>query len=223
MDLPALLLSLKLGAATVAVLLPLAVLAGRHLATRRYRGKAAVEALLALPLLLPPTVIGYYLLVAFGRATPLGSAFEALFGQPLTFSFAGLLVASVLVNIPFAVQPIQRGFEAIAPELREAAACSGMSPWIAFLRVELPLAWPAIVSAIALVFAHTLGEFGVVLMVGGSIPGETRTASIAIYDSVQAFDDRAAGLMSATLLALSVLALAIVHGLARRGRSRRHG
>jgi molybdate transport system permease protein len=222
LDSVALVVSLKLGAATVAVLLPLAVLLGRHLATRRYRGKAAVEALLALPLLLPPTVIGYYLLVAFGRATPLGRGFEALFGQPLTFSFTGLLVASVIVNIPFAVQPIQRGFESIAPELREAAACSGMSPWTSFVRVELPLAWPGIVSAVALVFAHTLGEFGVVLMVGGSIPGETRTASIAIYDKVQAFDDAAAGLMSATLLALSVLALAIVHGLARRGGARRH-
>lgn len=222
MDLAALLLSMKLGAATVALLLPLALAAGRVLATRIFPGKGAVEALLALPLLLPPTVIGFYLLVAFGRGTAAGDAFEALTGATLAFSFHGLLLASVLVNIPFAVQPIQRAFEAIPADLREAAACCGMGPWMAFLRVELPLAWPGIVSAVALVFAHTLGEFGVVLMVGGAIPGETRTASIAIYDRVQAFDDRGAAIMSATLLALSLAALAVVHGLAaRRGGARR--
>ena len=222
MDLAALLLSMKLGAATVALLLPLALAAGRVLATRAFPGKGAVEALLALPLLLPPTVIGFYLLVAFGRGTAAGDAFEALSGTTLAFSFQGLLLASVLVNVPFAVQPIQRAFEAIPTDLREAAACCGMGPWKAFLRVELPLAWPGIVSAVALVFAHTLGEFGVVLMVGGAIPGETRTASIAIYDRVQAFDDRGAAIMSATLLALSLAALAVVHGLAaRRGGGRR--
>jgi len=221
MDLAALLLSMKLGGATVALLLPLALAAGRALALRDFRGKGAVEALLALPLLLPPTVIGFYLLVAFGRGTAAGDAFEALVGTTLAFSFAGLLLASVLVNVPFAVQPIQRAFEAVPAELREAAACCGMGRWTTFLRVELPLAWPGIVSAVALVFAHTLGEFGVVLMVGGAIPGETRTASIAIYDRVQAFDDRGAAIMSATLLALSLAALAVVHGLAARRRGGR--
>ncbi|MFM8681524.1 MAG: molybdate ABC transporter permease subunit [Alphaproteobacteria bacterium] len=221
MDIDALLLSTKLGAATVALLLPLALAAGRALALRDFHGKGAVEALLALPLLLPPTVIGFYLLVAFGRGTAAGDAFEALAGTTLAFSFQGLLLASVLVNVPFAVQPIQRAFEAVPSDLREAAACCGMGPWTAFLRVELPLAWPGIVSAIALVFAHTLGEFGVVLMVGGAIPGETRTASIAIYDRVQAFDDRGAAIMSATLLALSLAALAVVHGLAARRRGAR--
>ncbi|MFM8680697.1 MAG: molybdate ABC transporter permease subunit [Alphaproteobacteria bacterium] len=221
MDLAALLLSMKLGGATVALLLPLALAAGRALAVRDFRGKGAVEALLALPLLLPPTVIGFYLLVAFGRGTAAGDAFEALVGTTLAFSFAGLLLASVLVNVPFAVQPIQRAFEAVPAELREAAACCGMGRWTTFLRVELPLAWPGIVSAVALVFAHTLGEFGVVLMVGGAIPGETRTASIAIYDRVQAFDDRGAAIMSATLLALSLAALAVVHGLAARRRGGR--
>ncbi|MFM8990268.1 MAG: molybdate ABC transporter permease subunit, partial [Alphaproteobacteria bacterium] len=166
-------------------------------------------------------VIGFYLLVAFGRGMAAGDAFEALAGTTLAFSFAGLLLASVLVNVPFAVQPIQRAFEAVPSDLREAAACCGMGPWTALLRVELPLAWPGIVSAIALVFAHTLGEFGVVLMVGGAIPGETRTASIAIYDRVQAFDDRGAAIMSATLLALSLAALAVVHGLAARRRGAR--
>ncbi|MBM3478282.1 MAG: molybdate ABC transporter permease subunit [Alphaproteobacteria bacterium] len=221
MDLAALLLSTKLGGATVALLLPLALAAGRALAVRDFRGKGAVEALLALPLLLPPTVIGFYLLVAFGRGTAAGDAFEALVGTTLAFSFAGLLLASILVNVPFAVQPIQRAFEAVPAELREAAACCGMGRWTTFLRVELPLAWPGIVSAVALVFAHTLGEFGVVLMVGGAIPGETRTASIAIYDRVQAFDDRGAAIMSATLLALSLAALAVVHGLAARRRGGR--
>lgn len=215
MDWPALLLSLQLGALTVLILLPFAIAIGRRLAFRRIAGQSVIEALLALPLLLPPTVIGFYLLVAFGASSPLGTLFAHITGAPLAFSFQGLLLASVLVNIPFAVQPIQRGFEVIARDLREAAACSGLSPWATFLRVELPLAWPGIVSAVALVFAHTLGEFGVVLMVGGAIPGTTRTAAIAIYDRVQAFDDAAAGAMSAALLAISLVALAVVYGLAR--------
>jgi molybdate transport system permease protein len=137
-------------------------------------------------------------------------------GHLLVFSFEGLVLASVLINLPFAVQPIQRACEAIPREVREAAAVCGMSPWRAFLRVELPLAWPGVATALALTFAHTLGEFGVVLMVGGSIPDETRTLAIAIYDRVQAFDDRAAGIMAATLLAFSLLALGVTNTLARR-------
>ncbi len=222
MDWPALRLSLLLGVATAAILLPLGVLLGRWLAASRFRGKAAVEAAFALPLVLPPTVLGFYLLVAFGGAAPLGRLFAELAGRPLAFSFEGLLLASVIANRPFAVQPIQRGFEAIAPELREAAACCGLSRWRALWRVELPLAWPAVVTAQALVFAHTLGEFGVVLMVGGNIPGETRTAAIAIYDRVQAFDEAGAGAMAATLLAISVGALALVSTLSARV-GRRHG
>jgi len=135
---------------------------------------------------------------------------------------ARALVASVLVNIPFAVQPIQRAFESIPIALREAAAVSGMNPWRAFLAVEVPLAWPGIATALVLTFAHTLGEFGVVLMVGGSVPGETKTIAIAIYDRVQAFDDRAAGIMAATLLIFSVVALGITNTLASRF-GRRHG
>lgn len=218
MDWTALILSLQLGALTVLILVPIAILIGRRLAFGRTRWRSAIEAALALPLLLPPTVIGYYLLVAFGKASPLGTLFERVTGAPLAFSFEGLLLASVLVNVPFAVQPIQRGFETIARDLREAAACSGMSPWATFRRVELPLAWPGIVSAVALVFAHTLGEFGVVLMVGGAIPGTTRTAAIAIYDRVQSFDDAAAGAMSGALLVISLAALAVVYGLARTPR-----
>ena len=172
--------------------------------------------LVALPLVLPPTVLGYYLLVAMGAHSPIGKLYEILFGGPLVFSFAGLLVASFVINIPFVVQPLQRGFEAIAPEIREAAWCSGLSGWKTFLTIELPLAWPGLISAAALTFAHTIGEFGVVLMVGGSIPGETKTVAIAIYDRVQAFDHTAAAAMSATLLVFSLIAIGIAYALSRR-------
>jgi molybdate transport system permease protein len=216
MDWEALRLSVALGAVTALLLLPLAVLSGRALAHRAFRGKGFVEALVALPLLLPPTVVGFYLLMALGRQSALGRAFEEITGQLLAFSFEGLVVASILVNVPFAVQPVQRAFESIPREVREAAAVSGMSPWRAFAAIELPLAWPGIVTALVLTFAHTLGEFGVVLMVGGSIPGETRTMAIAIYDRVQAFDERGAGIMAATLLVLSIVALGVTNTLARR-------
>lgn len=222
MDWTALALSLRLGVATVLILLPLGIFVGRFLAFRRFRGKGFVEALLALPLVLPPTVLGFYLLLAFGGNSPLGQSWQALIGHSLVFSFEGLLLASVIVNIPFAVQPMQRGFEAIAPEVREAAACSGMSPWRILWKIDLPLAWPGIVTGLILAFAHTLGEFGVVLMVGGSIPGETKTIAIAIYDRVQAFDNQAAGIMSVLLLILSLLALGVTYMLSRRI-GRRHG
>ncbi|MFN7000754.1 molybdate ABC transporter permease subunit [Elioraea tepidiphila] len=221
MDWEAFLLSIELGIATVLFLTPIALWAGRALAYREFRGKGFVEALVALPLLLPPTVVGFYLLVAFGRHSPLGQAIEALTGQLLAFSFEGLVIASILVNIPFAFQPVQRAFEAIEPSVREAGAVSGLTPWQVFRRIELPLAWPGIVTGLVLTFAHTLGEFGVVLMVGGSIPGETKTIAIAIYDRVQAFDDRSANIMAATLLVLSIAALGITNTLSRRiGRRR---
>jgi molybdate transport system permease protein len=180
-----------------------------------------IEALVALPLVLPPTVLGYYLIVTFGAGTWLGELYGALAGRTLVFSFDGLLLASVIFNLPFAIQPIQRAYEAIPEDVREAAACCGMRSWQAFLRVELPLAWSGIVSAAALTFAHTLGEFGVVLMVGGSIPGETKTIAIAIYDRLQALDTEAAGIMSALLLFLSLGALALVYGASRRVGRRR--
>ena len=216
MDWTALWLSLRLAAFTVAILLPLGIWAGRALAYRDFSGKGIAEAVVALPLVLPPTVFGYYLLVAFGAASPLGQAWEAAFGHQLVFTFDGLLVASVIFNLPFAIQPMQRGFEAIPPDVREAAACSGMTPWRAFRRVELPLAWPGILTGLVLSFAHTLGEFGIVLMVGGSIPGETKTVAIAIYDRVQAFDDAGAARMSALLLALSLAVIALTFVFSRR-------
>ncbi len=222
MDWLALKLSLKLALGTMLILLPLGIWAGRKLAWNRFRGKILVEALLALPLVLPPTVLGYYLLVAMGGATPIGRLHESIFGPQLAFSFEGLLLASVIFNLPFAILPMQRAFESIAPEVREAALCCGMSRFRILRRVELPLAWPGIASALVLTFAHTLGEFGVVLMVGGSIPGETRTVAIAIYDRVQAFDTAAAGLMSATLLLVSLVAVGLSYVVTRRMGGRHH-
>jgi molybdate transport system permease protein len=216
MDWQALALSLRLAALTVLVLLPLGVVAGRLLAFGRFRGKGFAEAMLALPLVLPPTVLGYYLLVALGASSPFGQAWQSAFGHQLVFSFESLLLASVIVNIPFAVQPMQRGFESIPSDIREAAACAGLMPWQVLWKIDFPLAWPGIMTGLILAFAHTLGEFGVVLMVGGSIPGETRTIAISIYDRVQAFDYHAAGIMSALLLALSLLALSITYVLSRR-------
>ena len=213
MDWTALGLSLRLALWTCVVLLPLGVIVARALAWRQFRAKSLIEAVVALPLVLPPTVLGFYLLVLMGGGAPLGRLFESAFGQPLVFAFPGLLVASVVFNIPFAVQPLQRAFEAVPREVREAAWCAGLSDWRTFWRIELPLAWPGVLSALALTFAHTLGEFGVVLMVGGNIPGETRTIAIAIYDRVQAFDDAAAGTMSLFLLALSFVAITLVYTL----------
>jgi molybdate transport system permease protein len=216
MDWVALRLSLELAGLTVLLLLPIGVALGRFLAYRAVRGKELVEALVALPLVLPPTVFGYYLLVAFGAASPLGRAWQALFGHQLVFTFEGLLLASVIFNIPFAVQPMQRAFEAIAPDLRAAAACCGMTPWRTLLRIELPLAWPGILTALVLSFAHTLGEFGIVLMVGGAIPAETKTIAIAIYDRVQAFDDLAAAQMALFLLLFSLATIAVTFLASRR-------
>jgi molybdate transport system permease protein len=216
MDWTALGLSLQLALATVAILLPLAFLLARWLAYGRFKGRGFVEALVALPLILPPTVIGFYLLTAFSQQSSLGQFFQSLLGRPLAFSFEGLVLASVLVNLPFAVQPMQNALAAIPGNLRDAARCCGLGPLSVVRRIELPLALPGMATAVVLTFAHTLGEFGVVLMVGGSIPGETRTIAIAIYDRVQAFDDHSAGVMALVLLVLSLVALGITNTLARR-------
>jgi molybdate transport system permease protein len=216
MDWSALLVSLRLGAGTLLILVPCGIWFGRLLAFRRFRGKLLLEALVTVPLVLPPTVLGFYLLVTFGARSPLGQAFQTIVGHSLPFSFAGLLLASAIANVPFVVQPIQRGFEAIPRDVRDAAACCGLTPWQRFLRIELPLAWPSILTAAILTFAHTLGEFGVVLMVGGNLPGETRTLSVAIYDRMQVFDDRSAGIMAATLLVVSVMTLMLTTALSRR-------
>ena len=208
MDWSALTLSLKLAAVTLVILLPLGLLTGRWLATTGFRGKAWIEAMVVLPLVLPPTVLGYYLLVSLGGGSPIGQWARQWLGVELTFNFTGLLIASLVFNVPFIVQPVQRAFEAIPRNLAEAAAVSGLNGWQTFRMVELPLIWPGVLSAMVLTFVHTLGEFGVVLMVGGSIPGETRTLAIAIYDQVQGFNLAAANHMSAVLLVLSLVAVA---------------
>jgi molybdate transport system permease protein len=207
MDWPALRLSVELAIATALILLPLGVLVARWLATSTQPLKPFVEAAVALPLVLPPTVLGFYLLVAMGGGSPLGALWQQVFGHTLAFSFAGLLLASVIFNIPFALIPMQRAFEAIPADLHDAARTCGLSRWHTLWRIELPLARGGILSGVIMTAAHTLGEFGVVLMVGGSIPGETRTIAISIYDKVQAFDMHAAGVMSASLLALSMATL----------------
>ena len=207
MDWQSLRLSLWLAVATGLVLLPTGVLVGRWLARSSHPLKPIAEAMLALPLILPPTVLGYYLLVALGGQSPVGRLYTSLVGHPLAFSFAGLLVASVIFNVPFAWIPTQRAFEAIPADLYDAARSCGLSRWRTLWRIELPLAWRGILSGLIMTVAHTLGEFGVVLMVGGSIPGETKTVAISIYDRVQAFDLAAAGSMSAILLAASLATL----------------
>ena len=216
MDWQAARVSLLLAALTAAVLLPVGLALARWLAMTDWRGKPMIEALMLLPLLLPPTVIGFYLLISLGQGTVLGQALTAAINLRLVFSFEGLLLASVLVNLPFMVQPIQRVFAGLPHSLREAAWVSGLSHWQTFWKIELPLAWPGLLAGVALTVAHTLGEFGVVLMVGGNIPGETRTLSIAIYDRVQAFDMASAHLMALVLVALSVAALALVFAADRR-------
>ncbi|MBB3232277.1 molybdate ABC transporter permease subunit [Halomonas stenophila] len=222
MDWPALGVSLRLAALTSLLLIPLGLWLGRTLALARFRARPLCEALVALPLVMPPTVLGFYLMQGFGREAPFGAFWASLTGTTLNFTFSGILLASLVANLPFAVQPIQRAFEGIPGNLREAAWCCGLSPWQTLWRIELPLAWPGLVSALALTFAHTLGEFGVILMVGGAIDGETRTLAIAIYDRVQAFDEQGAALMSAMLLLVSFVTIGVVYGLSGRSR-RRHG
>jgi len=216
MDWTSLFLSLQLAGWTVLILLPVAVFAGRFLAYRNFAAKGFVEALVMLPLVLPPTVFGFYLLISFGARSPIGQAWQSLFGHQLVFTFEGLLVASVIFNLPFAIQPAQRGFEAIPVQVREAAMCCGMSPMRSLWKVELPLAWPGLMTAMVLTFAHTLGEFGIVLMVGGSIPGKTKTIAISIYDKVQGFDMEGAAAMSAVLLAISLFTITLTFWLSAR-------
>lgn len=219
MDWSAFSLSIQLALSTLLVLLPVGLWVGRWLARTPFKGRTWIEAAILLPLVLPPTVMGYYLLVAVGGGSPVGQWLQNTWGISLTFNFAGLLLASVLFNIPFMLQPIQRAFESIPHNLNEAAQVSGLSTWAIFTKVELPLAWPGILSAMVLTFVHTLGEFGVVLMIGGSIPGETRTLAISIYDSVQSFDLNAANTMSLALLMFSLVA--VVTSLLLSGRKRR--
>jgi molybdate transport system permease protein len=218
MDWQAARVSLTLALLTAALLLPPSLWLAHWLATTASRARPWVQALILLPLLLPPTVIGFYFLNSLGPASPLGAFLATHASLRLVFSFEGLLLASVLVNIPFMVQPIERAFAALSPSVREAAWVGGLSPWRTFTTIELPLAWPGVLAGVAMTAAHTLGEFGVVLMVGGSIPGDTKTLSVAIYDRVQSFDDLGAHQMALALVACSMAALIAVFSTSRVGR-----
>lgn len=205
-----------LAASTTLLLLLIGLPIAYWLAFTRWRWKFLVEAVVALPLVLPPTVLGFYVLVALGPRSPVGRWYEGLTGGTLPFSFQGLLVASVLYSLPFAVQPFASALGSVDRRLVEASWCLGVSRPGTFRRILAPLALPGIVTGMVLSFAHTLGEFGVVLMVGGNLPGRTRTVSIAIYDEVQALNYDAAAETSLFLLAVSFAALALTYGLQRK-------
>ncbi len=216
MDWTAVWLSLRLASFTTLILCVLGLPLAWWLATSRQRWKFLVEALVALPLVLPPTVLGFYILLALGPASPLGRAYERFTGGLLPFSFQGLLVASVLYSLPFAVRPFAVAFAGVDRRLIEASWCLGVSRAGTFFRVVVPLSWTGILTGVILAFAHTLGEFGVVLMVGGNIPGQTRTVSISIYDEVQALNYDAAGKTALFLVGCSFTALALTYALQRR-------
>jgi molybdate transport system permease protein len=213
MDWQAIGLSVRLAACTAAMLLVLGLPVAHWLATTRWRGRIFAEALIALPLVLPPTVLGFYCLVLLGTQSPLGRAAKAITGTTLPFTFAGLLIASVLYSTPFALQPFVAAFRGVDRALVEAGLSAGGSPRRVFWRVAVPLAWPGLLSGIILSFAHTMGEFGVVLMVGGNIPGVTRTISLSIYDQVQNLEYGRAMASSAFLLAVSFVVLALTYSL----------
>lgn len=211
----ALLLTLKLSLIVSAILLVVGMPLGAWIAFSRARWKFLVEAVVALPLVLPPTVLGFYVLVAIGPLSPFGRWYERVTGNTLAFTFEGLVVGSVLYSLPFAVQPMAAGFAAVDRTLVQAAATLGASPMRTFQRVVLPLSRNAIVTGAMLAFAHTLGEFGVVLMIGGNIPGKTQTVSISVYDQVQSLDYHAANQTALLLLVISFCMLAVVYGVNR--------
>ena len=216
MSAEALLLSLRLATIVSAILLLLALPLAYWLSFTHWRGKFLIESVVALPLVLPPTVLGFYMLIALGPRGALGKAWQTLFGHPLAFTFTGLVIASIIYSFPFAVQPLVASFEALDRRLLDAASILGVSRWRTFFRVVVPLAWPGLITAMVLSFAHTLGEFGVVLMVGGNLPGITRTISIDIYDRVQALDYTGAHQTALLLLLISFVVLSVVYGVNRR-------
>ncbi len=215
LDLGPVWLSIKLALATVLILLVLGTPVAWWLAHSRSRLRVVVEALVALPLVLPPTVLGFYLLVLLGPEGPIGAPWVSLTGTTLTFAFSGLVVASVLYSLPFTVQPLQGAFEAVGRAPLEAAFTLRASRWDAFLSVASPMALRGYVTAAVLSFAHTLGEFGVVLLVGGNIPGETRVVAIAVFEHVETLNYEAAHLLSGGLLAFSFLVLVVVYTVNR--------
>lgn len=210
------LLSLRLSVVTVLILLTIGLPLAWWLATTQTRWKTTLEAVTALPLVLPPSVLGFYLLILMSSRGALGSVWERFVGHPLAFSFSGLVVASCLYSLPFVVQPLQSAFESVDRRAVEAAWTLGASPGYTFLTVVLPQIRRGLVTAVVLGFAHTLGEFGVVLMVGGNIPGETQVISVAIYEQVELLNYETAGVLSTGLLLFSFIVLVAVYAINRR-------
>jgi molybdate transport system permease protein len=215
MDWQAFVLSLRLATITSAILLAIAIPLAALLVLGRSRWLASLEALAALPMVLPPTVLGFFLLVLLGPRTAVGRGITSLLGHPLAFSFSGLVVGSVIYSLPFAVQPLVAGFASIDSSLVDAARLLGAGPVRIVSTLLLPLARRSVLAAIVLSFLHTIGEFGVVLMLGGDIPGATRTLSIVLYDQVEIFDYAAASRTAAILLGMSVVALALIYSRAQ--------
>jgi molybdate transport system permease protein len=212
----ALWLSLRLAICVAAILLLLGMPLAYWISQTKWRGKFLLESVVALPLVLPPTVLGFYLLVAMGANGPLGKLWMAWFGHTLAFTFVGLVLASVLYSAPFAVQPLVNAFESVDKRLLDAAAVLGAGRWRTFREIILPLSTRGVITAAVLSFAHTLGEFGVVLMVGGNIPGITRTVSIDIYDHVQSLEYGEANRMALALLLISFAVLSTIYAVNRR-------
>ena len=216
MDWTAAILTVKLAAVTTTILAIVGLPLAYWLATTQRSWRAIVDAAVAVPLLLPPTVLGFYLLTSTGPTSAIGRVYDDLFGGTIPFSFTGIVIASVIYNLPFAVRPFVSGFAGVDRRFLEAARCLGASPLRTFFAVVLPLSWPGVLAGLVLSFAHTVGEFGIVLMVGGNIPGVTRTLAVAIYDDVQALDYAAANEASLLLLAFAVAVLTFTYSLQRR-------
>jgi molybdate transport system permease protein len=215
------LLSIELAAIVSAILVVAGVPLAYWLAFSRCRWKFLIEAVVALPIVLPPTVLGFYVLVALGPHSPLGRWWQVLTGHTLAFTFSGLVIGSILYSLPFAVQPFAASFSAVDRKLLAVSATLGASSARTFWRIIVPLSKAGLITGVALAFAHTMGEFGVVLMVGGNIPGVTRTASISIYDQVQASDYASANFMALLLLAFCFITLSVVYGWNRAGQNRK--
>jgi len=211
----ALALTLRLAMAVSFLLLLISLPLAYWLAFSRWRGKFLAEAVVSLPIVLPPTVLGFYLLVALGPASPIGRWYQALTGHGLAFTFTGLVIGSVIYSLPFSVQPMTTAFASVDRELLDASAILGASRWRTFWRIILPLSFPGVLTGFVLSFAHTLGEFGVVLMIGGNIPGATQTVSILIYDQVQALNYSVANTTALVLLALCLVLLTLLYALRR--------
>jgi len=219
MDLEPLYLSAKLAFISTAILMLLVTPLAYFLAYSRFRGKVLLDALVSLPLVLPPTVLGFCLLAAMGPRSPIGNGFHAIFGMPLVFSFVGIVIAAMLHSLPYATQPLKAAFGKIDQRLLESSYVLGVSPFAAFFRVVLPNSVGGLTAAAILAFAHTMGEFGVILMVGGSIPGETKVASIAVFELVESLKYQEAWRLSLALMLISYIILLSVNFLNNRERS----